>query len=125
VMGQTYPGPTIDDNLVFDAEALELLRNQCDGNELHFEMLRNLLDVERRYRTMSVRRGLFPELEHAVERCFYDSEEDALARARAIKAIHEPDLFEQEDAETIPIPATAVVSLTVNQATPRRKDAKI
>jgi DNA sulfur modification protein DndC len=123
VMGQPYPGPTIDDNLIFDAEALEILREQCEGNELHFEMLRNLLDVERKYRTMSVRRGLFPELEHAVERCFYDSEEDALTRARSIKAIREPDLFDQDEAES-PTQAAVSVSLTINQVPPQPKSKR-
>lgn len=82
VMEEKYPGKAIDDNLTFDAETLQLLKESCDGDALHFEMARNLLDIERRYRTMVNRRGLFSEIENAIERCFYDDEQDALDRAR-------------------------------------------
>lgn len=81
-MGTDYPGPAVDDNLLFDAESLGLLREVCNGNELRFELTRNLLDIERRYRTMSLRRGLFKALEATIERCFYDDEQDALGRAQ-------------------------------------------
>jgi DNA sulfur modification protein DndC len=84
VLGKPYPGPSIDENLVFDAEAIGLLRDQCANDELHFEMVRNLLDIERRYRTMTSRRGLFADLEDTVERCFYDDEADALERAKQL-----------------------------------------
>ena len=95
-----YPGGPIDEDLVFDTEALKLLQDLTavedpasaaaepgeDGpGPLTFELTRNLLDIERRYRTKARRRGLFDELEKAVERCFYDSEEDALDRARLHK----------------------------------------
>lgn len=80
-MREPYPGSPIDDNLTFDAESLELLRGLCE-NGLHYELTRNLLDTERRFRTMAARRGLFDALEDEIRKCFYDSEEDALARAR-------------------------------------------
>jgi DNA sulfur modification protein DndC len=68
VVGEPYPGAPIDDDLVFDRDALALLREQCSGNALQYEVLRNLLDIERRHRTKSTRRGLYDELERAVRR---------------------------------------------------------
>lgn len=98
--GSKYPGPPLEQHLIFDKESLHLLREQCDGanpfqSELLYEMARNLLDVERRYRTMSARRGLFKDLEEQVERCFYESEEDALSRAYQIQKSRaaDPSLF--------------------------------
>jgi len=44
--------------------------------------VRNLIDVERRYKTAARRAGVFRELEGAIRRCFYDSEEDATTKAR-------------------------------------------
>jgi len=82
-LGEPYPGPTIEESLIFDEETLALLKAECDGGELQFELVRTLLDLERRYRTMGVRRGLFKELEAAVERCFFDDEADALERERS------------------------------------------
>ena len=113
--GKSYPGPPIDEDLVFDAEALAMLREECgsaaEGGEvpgpLAFELARNLLDVERRYRTKASRRGLFKELEKAVERCFYDGEEDALGRARLLRG----DDLEDDGGEAAP---NAVVQLSVN-----------
>jgi len=81
-LGEPYPETKIDDNLVFDFEALQSLKNICAGDGLHFELSRNLLDIERQFRTMNSRRGLFQALERAIERCFYDNEEDALERAK-------------------------------------------
>ncbi len=100
-MGTPYPGPALDDGLMFDKEALSLLRNTCNGDELHFELIRTLLDLERRYRTMASRRGLFPALETAVTKCFYDDEQDALARARERHAIDNPIEAEDEGAEVV------------------------
>ncbi len=91
-VGAPYPGRAMDDNLVFDNETLALLKECCEGNELRFEMLRNLLDTERRFRTMSTRRGLFKALEEVISRTFYDSEADALKRGR--------DLHELKHGET-------------------------
>ena len=87
VMGEAYPGPSIDDNLVFDTESLSILKEQAGDDSLHFEMVRNLLNTERRYRTMASRRGLFDAIEKQIKRCFYDDEQDALNRAAAIHAV--------------------------------------
>jgi len=94
--GEPYPGRAIDDNLVFDTEALELLRKYCDGDDLHFELARNLLDIERRFRTMTSRRGLFGSLEDAIERCFYEDEADALDRARARHSLKSSEIQKDE-----------------------------
>ncbi|WP_145361546.1 DNA phosphorothioation system sulfurtransferase DndC [Alienimonas californiensis] len=93
-IGEAYPGPPIDEDLVFDAEALAMLREESQpgvggddpavpaAGPLTFELARNLLDVERRFRTKANRRGLYKALEKTVEKCFYDGEDDALDRAR-------------------------------------------
>lgn len=85
-LGETYPGRALDDEGVFDGDSLSLLRSLCSGH-LEYEMLRNLLDVEMRFRAMAKRKNLFGELERLVETCFYDSEEDALDRAARIKGV--------------------------------------
>ncbi len=117
VMGVPYPGPDLDENLVFDADSMQVLKQACGDDELHFEMARNLLDIERRFRTMAARRGLFSELEEAVEKCFYDSESDAMSRAKELNALlHERNVSEDgeviretpEDGEDDPVPVPAV-----------------
>lgn len=80
--GERYPGPRPEEDPVLNRESLEILQEVTGGNELHYELVRNLLDVERQYRNRALRRGLFRDLRQAITRCFYDGEEDALERAR-------------------------------------------
>lgn len=80
--GQTYPGQPVDDAHPFGADEVALLREACVDDRLHFELVRELLDVERRYRTMARRAGLYDALEGAFRRHFYTDEDDATERAR-------------------------------------------
>lgn len=84
-MGQPYPGKPLDDNLVFGAEEMEVLRGVCVEDDLHFQMVRELLDVERRFRTMARRSGLYDALEDATRKHFFADEEDATGRAVQIR----------------------------------------
>ena len=90
VLGEQYPGKPLESRPLFDRDALNLLRQLCDDDELHFEMLRNLLAVESRYRSLAKRKGLFEDLDQVVRRCFYDDETDALDRAKAIHEAKQP-----------------------------------
>lgn len=87
IMKEPYPGSPLDDNLVFGAEDMELLRQVCGEDRLRFEMARELIDTERRYRSMARRAGLFEALEDTIKRGFFTDEEDAtqyaLSRQRA------------------------------------------
>jgi DNA sulfur modification protein DndC len=79
--GQPFDGPNLDEHLPLGAEEVQLLREICGDDRLHFELVRELLDVERRHRAQVRRAGLFDELEAAIRRGFFDSAEDALERA--------------------------------------------
>jgi DNA sulfur modification protein DndC len=81
VTGQMFPGQRIDDNLVLGADEMVLLREACSNDQLHFELTRELLDVERRYRTFTRRSGLYDALEQSLRRSFYLDEDDATDRA--------------------------------------------
>lgn len=79
--GTSFAGLVLDETSVW-REDLKLLNRICEEDPLQYEMLRNLLDVERRFRTMSRRAGLFEALESTIKRSFYDDVEDAETRAR-------------------------------------------
>lgn len=83
VLGAAYPGGRIDDNLVLGAEEMAVLREICGSDDLHFQLTRELLDVERQHRSMVRRAGLFKALEQALRRGFFDNAEDAEQRALA------------------------------------------
>jgi len=80
--GSSYPGRRLNDNNVFGSDEIVLLRELCDGDELHFQLTRELLSIERRYHSMLRRAGLFDAIEKSFERHFFADEEDAVTRAR-------------------------------------------
>ncbi|MHA7630828.1 DNA phosphorothioation system sulfurtransferase DndC [Corallococcus sp. M7] len=81
--GSQYPGARLDDNLVFSAEDMALLREACGGDRLRFEMARELLDIERRHRSMARRSGLYEAIEGAIKKGFFTDEDDATRYAVA------------------------------------------
>jgi len=77
-MGEPYPGanrPVVD---LFEGELLEFLNEACGGNRVRYETARNLLVIERRYRSMGTRRGLFKEIEKALKAGCFESRNEAL-----------------------------------------------
>lgn len=85
-MAEPYPGRNLDDNAVLGKQEIQILKEICNSDRLHFELTRELLNVERQYRTMSRRAGLFEALEDAFKRSFFNDEADATQRARQLQA---------------------------------------
>lgn len=80
--GKTYPGRRLDENIVMGVVEMTLLRDLCGEDELHFQLARELLSIEKQHKSMLRRAGLFDAIEQAFYRSFYDGEEDAVERAR-------------------------------------------
>ena len=80
--GETFPGPSFDDVLVLRADDLKVLQEVCGDDRLRYELTRELLNVERQFRTMTRRSGLFGALESAFKRSYFDDADDALDFAR-------------------------------------------
>jgi DNA sulfur modification protein DndC len=104
--GKEFPYPAALESSPWGPDEFESLREACGpDNELQYQMIRELLHVEQRYRTASRRAGLYEALEDAMRRGFYDSKEDAIHRARrrhyALKPEEEPGIPEvQTELET-------------------------
>ncbi len=68
-------------------------------------MVRELLAVEREYRTKTRRKGLYEALAKVIEKGFYESKEDALEFAQLKQAMHEsgvrPETTDQPQAPTL------------------------
>jgi DNA sulfur modification protein DndC len=84
--GESYPGGPLDEHLPLGPETVEVLHDIAGDDRLHFELVRELLDIEQRHRAQARRAGLFESLEKALRRGFYDDEADATARAHHRKA---------------------------------------
>ena len=80
-VGQVFPKRPLDDRQPFGQEDMEVLKELCGGDDLHFELVRELLDVERSYRTKARRSNLFGRIEKAFRKSFYENAEDATERA--------------------------------------------
>ena len=98
--GETFPGRPLDEHLVLGAGEIDLLREACDGDDLLFTTARELLEVERKFRTMTRRSGLFEALEKTVKRGFFEGKEDAHAYALNKKKLRE------EIADRLPMTLT-------------------
>jgi DNA sulfur modification protein DndC len=90
--GKPFPARRLQESLAFGRDENQVLRDVCGDDELHFELVRELISTEQSYRSMARRAGIFEKLEKALERGFYDSEEDAKARAQRRKAAKEGSL---------------------------------
>ncbi|CAM2952680.1 sulfurtransferase DndC [Mycobacterium intermedium] len=84
--GERYPGRPLDEHLPLGADVVEVLSEVVGDDRLHFELVRELLDVEQRHRSRARRAGLFDSLEKALRRGFYENEDDATERALNRKA---------------------------------------
>lgn len=101
--GEPYPGQPLDEHLPLGDDMVGSLRAVANGDRLHFELVRELLDVEQRHRAQVRRAGLFEALEKALRRGFYEDEEDATTRARNRKAALERTPGGPDAAEPDPL----------------------
>lgn len=97
--GKDLPVKQFDENTMFGPSEMALLKNLCDGDELHFQLIRELLAVEKKYQMMANRAGLFDQLKDTVRHHFWRDEEDATERA----LVHKKALEEAESGNYIDI----------------------
>ncbi len=96
--GEDYPGRPLDEHLPLGPDTVEILQEVAGDDRLHFELVRELLDIEQRHRAQARRAGLFDSLSKALRRGFYSSEEDALERAnQRVAAMERPTDATQPD----------------------------
>jgi len=102
-VGEPYPGRPLDEHLPLGPETVDVLREVVGQDRLHFELVRELLDIEQRHRSQARRAGLFESLEKALRRGFYDDEADATARAHQRKAAIERTAADEDEPDPLDI----------------------
>lgn len=85
VVGGDYPGDAFDDSRLLGGDEITILREVCGDDDLQFELIRSLLDVERSYRAMARRVGLYDELEACLRRSGFEDADEAVDRARHLR----------------------------------------
>jgi DNA sulfur modification protein DndC len=101
--GEQYPGKPLDQHLPLGADMIESLHQVAGEDSLHFELVRELLDIEQRHRSQVRRAGLFESLEKALRKGFYEDEADATLRAQRRKAATEHTLCGEESWSPDPL----------------------
>lgn len=92
IIGQPFPGERLSPDLPFGPEELKILADVCGNDRIHYELIREYLDICRRHRVSRRRAGVPAALDRATSRGFYESSEDALQRA-----LRRRDLLEQAE----------------------------
>lgn len=97
--GEGYPAGSFEDNHIGAMGEMDLLRDLCGHDEIHFQLARELIAIEKRHKSMLRRAGIFEAFEKSFLRNFFSDEEDAIGRARqnqeALQTAQEV-LFEQQ-----------------------------
>jgi DNA sulfur modification protein DndC len=92
--GRDYPGAPLEEYSTFSTKDLSELRELCKS-DIQYELVRNLIAIERRYELSARRLGIFNSIEDVFKRNFYDDRHDAKERAMEMittrKAIQELD----------------------------------
>jgi len=84
VTGQEFPIPASDDHLL-SIEDWESLRELCGDDQELFELQTSLLDIERDFRGMTRRAGIYEAIEDRLRACQFSGEEEALEIRRSEK----------------------------------------
>jgi len=85
--GSVYPGCALDDNLVIGESDMALLSEFCGGDRLHYELTRELIDIERRHQSVGRRSEIFNDIEKAFKRSFYENVDEATEKVRKEQAM--------------------------------------
>jgi DNA sulfur modification protein DndC len=85
--GVDFPVPADDGNLL-RSEDWEILKDVCGEDPMFFELQSNLLDVEREFRGMARRAGIYEVLEDRLRACQFESEESAINSMREAEELH-------------------------------------
>jgi len=78
VTGERFPRPASDDHLL-RLDDWNILHEICGDDEAFFELQVGLLDIEREFRGMTRRAGIYQALEDRLRACQYASEDEAIA----------------------------------------------
>ncbi|WP_073374252.1 DNA phosphorothioation system sulfurtransferase DndC [Desulfofustis glycolicus] len=82
VFGRPFPYPQFDESAIIGRDELKILEEVCDGDTLHYQLVRGLISQEQKFRLMVRRSGLFDVLEQTIAKHYYEDEKDATDREK-------------------------------------------
>lgn len=122
IAGTQFPARPLDGTQPFGRAEMEILKEAAGGDPLQFELLRELLEVERHYRGMSKRAKLFDRLEAAFKKSFFEDAADASSRAKSRRELD--TLIERARSPELALgEASSTVREVLHQLKPPSKDS--
>ena len=85
VTGNEFPSNAVDTNNAFGWHEMQILKEICGDDKMHYQLVRGLISQSQKYRSMVRRTGLFDALEQVITKHFYEDEEDAEERAKNLQ----------------------------------------
>ena len=82
VTGKKFPAEQNDAGHAFGWDEMQILKQICGDDKIHYQLVRGLISQSQKYRAMARRSGLFDALEQVITKHFYEDEEDAEERAK-------------------------------------------
>lgn len=82
-VGEKFPGEDFDDHFPFGPDELRILRTES-VSDLQYELLRELIGLENRYRTQVRRVGVWDDFAKAFDRSAFEDQNEAILRAKAL-----------------------------------------
>ena len=80
---EKYDAPKINEYANINEEDLNLLKDvlgeNVDEDNIHYKLIRNLIDVEKSYSSSKRRAGIYEAIEKEISKCAFDNEKQALA----------------------------------------------
>ena len=89
VLGKKFPSKKLDDRQPFGDEELNILKEITGEDELHFELVRSLLSVERQHSVNNSKKQLINQLKEQFKRSYYENVDDARQSAKKLNKISE------------------------------------
>jgi DNA sulfur modification protein DndC len=111
--GEEFPGTSA--HLSISAELFSSLKEVCGEDGLQYELVRDLIAIERQFATMSRRKGLIEEIDRAVKRSFYRDREDAIEFAQTKADISEGLSQIEEPTVSFTDPSSITVRVEVRR----------
>lgn len=103
VTNRSYPYPKINENFAFSAEDLALLNQNNSDSEaidnIHYQLTRNLLNIEKEFSSTKRRTGIYEKLEKEIIKGAFETADEALSYAVKKQSIKES----AADYDAIPI----------------------
>ena len=100
VFGVSFIDTAQYNSLMFSQEDLDILKQEC-SDDIQYQTIRELLDIERKYKTSQRRAGLFDDIESAIKKGFFSdiTEAEKNARERHEQQVQLSKMKEQENLD--------------------------